>query len=349
MVPILYFVGIDLHKEIIQICVLSASGEIVKELRFRFSTLEEGLAVVEDLVEWKAGGRFVVEAIGMNRWFVNACRERGLDVVVANPGKLGLRKSGKKTDRRDAYELARRLWLGDIDQNARTYYPTGEEYGTRKLLRTRHKLVSLRQQVVNQIRGLLNAYLISAPKGVLYTGRSLVALDGCALPTENMNVSFGALLSSLRGTQASIKTLARQIEVEAKKDPKTVALMETIPSLGPVTALTVRYELGDVTRFRSAKEICSYAGLVPRVANSADTAHHGPLTKQGSRELRWVLNEWAVRMLSRNLRVKAWAAPRLKRMHKNKLRIALARKLLVGMYMVFTRGEEFYLEKCLAA
>jgi len=64
----------------------------------------------------------------------------------------------------DAHEIARRLHLGDIERNARTYHATEEEYRCAKLLRTRHQLVQLRQQVTNQIRSLLRAYRIAGLK-----------------------------------------------------------------------------------------------------------------------------------------------------------------------------------------
>lgn len=76
----------------------------------------------------------------MNRWFVNACSANGLDVVVVDATKMGLRMLGKKTDRRDAYELARRLRLGDIDRNAATYFAEEKEFAGRKLVRTRHAM-----------------------------------------------------------------------------------------------------------------------------------------------------------------------------------------------------------------
>ncbi len=146
---------------------MDGRGEKVRELRFPGGTLEQGLAVVEVLCQWKNGGRFAVEAIGMNRWLVNAMHERGLDMIAVDAVKLNLRMLGKKTDRRDAYEIARRLWLGDIGRNAKTYLPSKEEYGCRRLLRTRHNLVQIRQQLVNQVRGLLNAYRVAAPTDAL--------------------------------------------------------------------------------------------------------------------------------------------------------------------------------------
>src|SRR5919108_3321248 len=69
-----YFVGIDLHKELIQVCVLNAGGEKIAEHRFPGGTLDQGHAVVNVLNQWKEGGRYAVEALGMNRWLVNAMR-----------------------------------------------------------------------------------------------------------------------------------------------------------------------------------------------------------------------------------------------------------------------------------
>ena len=84
-----YFIGIDLHKSILQVCVLDKDGEIIKERRFREGSLSGGLAVVDWLMQWKQGGRLCVEAVGMNRWFVNACLDQELQVVVVDPTKMG--------------------------------------------------------------------------------------------------------------------------------------------------------------------------------------------------------------------------------------------------------------------
>ena len=74
----------------------------------------------------------------------------------------------------------------------------------------------------------------------------------------------------------------------------------------------------------------------------------GRITKRGNRELRWILSQWSVRLLSFNTLVKEWAKPLLLRMHRNKVRMALARRLLIGVYIMLTRGEVFSLKRCLA-
>jgi transposase len=342
-----YFVGVDLHKTILQVCVLDGDGEILKERRFRGGSLEEGLSAVEWLAQWKDGGRFCVEALGMNRWFVNACRELGLEITVVDATKMCLRMLGKKTDRRDAYELARRLRLGDVDRNLTTYFASEAEFAGRKLVRTRHALTQLRQEVVNQIRAMLTTYRVAAPPNQLFRKKALKKLRETSLAGEDLTLCLQSLVSSLEAIQASIAELTKRITARTQEE-KATAILTLLPSIGPITATTMVVELGDPHRFRNSKAVASYAGLAPRVANSADKSHHGKITKRGNRELRWILTQWSVRLLSFNSTVKEWAAPLLLRMHRNKVRMALARRLLVGIYIMLTRGDEFSLDRCLA-
>jgi transposase len=343
-----YFIGVDLHKTVVQVCVQDEAGEIVEEKRYRYSCLGEGQMIVDDLKRWRKGGRYAVEALGFNRWFVNACLEEGLDVVVVDPANLNLRASGKKTDRQDAYEIARRLRLGDIDKNAKSYYPPDPQFGYRKLLRVRRKLVSIRQQVVNQLRAFLTAYAKVTPKGQLYGKRALAALREYSFPTPEMDLSFQKLVDVLQATQTSIDTLTTRIGECAEEDKDVVVLEEELPSVGAQTAMTLVHELGDIRRFRSAQAAAKHVGLVPRVWNSADKSHHGAVTKRGNSQIRWILGQWAVRLLSQEPLVQEWARPYLRRMHYNQVRVALARRLLIGVYVMLRRGEAFDLRRCLA-
>jgi transposase len=347
MKKVQYFIGIDLHKTVLQVCVLNKAGEIDEEFRQRLDETDAETEVLQRLRRWKANGQYVVEAQGLNRWFVNACQAVGMRILVANPTTLNLKRSGKKTDRRDAYELARRLWLGDIEKHARTYYPADEEYGKRKVLRVRHKCVALRQQVINQLRGVLGAYRIPAPQTVLYTTPSLAKLERVERPTPELTFWVQTLVTVLKALQQAIIPLTRQI-TQCAEAPRVATLQEQLPSVGPQTALTLDVELGDLTRFGSAKQLCSYAGLVPRVTDSADRQNHGRLTKRGNAEVRWILGQWALRLLASNPQVQAWATARARRLHKNKVRVALARRLLVGIFVSPHKGEPFSLQRCLA-
>ena len=341
-----YHVGIDLHKSVAQVCVRDDEGEIVEEKRLRVPDAVAGQELISWLARYREQGRFAVEAIGCNRWFVNSARAQGLEILVVNPTKLGLKKEGKKTDRRDARKIARLLRLGDLDRFAKTYFPTDEEYGERKVIRVRHALLKERVRTVCQIRGLLNAYLLRPPTTELYEARCLGWLKKQELPTEDLTCVLQTLTQSLESVTQAIKKLDSRIRAR-KKDPEISLLMEQLPSVGPQTAMTLRAELGDVQRFRHARAAAAYGGLVPRVSASADRSHHGRLTRRGSPELRWILTEWAVRLLRGDPMVKRWAEPMLRRMHKNKVRMALARRLLVSVWVMLTRGETFSMRLCL--
>ena len=68
-------------------------------------------------------------------------------------------------------------------------------------------------------------------------------------------------------------------------------LLLTVPGIGWVLAFTIAAEIGDIRRFASAKKLCGYTGLCPRVNQSGDRDRRGPLTKQGPKYLRWAMLE----------------------------------------------------------
>jgi len=339
-------IGVDLHRDVVQVSVLDERGHERKQRRFRLREAGGTEAVLAYLEGWGAGSRIAVEAMGLNRWLVNGCQARGLEVLVVDPVKLGLKTTGTKTDRRDAYELARRLWLGDLDRNARTYYPTDEEYAVRKLVRTRHKLVGMRQEVVNQIRAILNAYRLGTPAGHLYSGVNLSWLEQQVSELGRLGISLRALTMTLPEVQQAIRLLGVEVREVARHDRGVQGLME-IDQIAALTAVTLIYELGPADRFTRARAVASYAGLSPRVSNSGERTRHGRLTRRGNSLLRWILGQMAVRLLAYDPAVKRWAAPRLRRMHINKLRVVLARRLLISLVHCLRSGEVFSREKCL--
>lgn len=342
-----YHTGIDLHKSVAQVCVRDAQGEIHLERHWRLPDEAAGGQFVAWLADVAGSGRLAVEALGCNRWFVRACRAVGLDVLVVHAAELGLKNKGRKTDRRDAREISRRLYLGDLDRYARSYFPTEEEYGWRKVLRVKHKLVGKRTSLQAEIRGLLNGDMRRPPKGDLHGRRQITWLKEQDLGEPSQTLALHVLAAALESIQIQIAKLEKAIARLTLAEASACWIAEHLPQAGPQTALALRAELGDATRFHSAREVASYCGLVPRVTASADHAHHGRITKRGNTELRWILSQWAVRLLSFHDGVKAWAAPMLKRMHKNKVRTALARRLVIGVWVMFSRGEVFSLERCL--
>lgn len=85
-----------------------------------------------------------------------------------------------------------------------------------------------------------------------------------------------------------IKLVSKQLKGLAK-DNEDVKLLMTIPGIGYYSALLVKSEIGDISRFPFGERLCSYAGLVPSTHASDASVRHGGITKEGSRWLRWVM------------------------------------------------------------
>lgn len=338
-------VGIDLHRNSMQVQVLDGKGKAVEAHSLKLLGDADRARSLKILARWRRGGRYAVEAMGLNRWLVNGMQDGGMEVVVANPTRLGLKVHGKKTDRQDALELARRLWLGDIEAHALTYYPDDQRYGRRKLLRARKNLVGIRTRCGNQIRALLNAYGITPPPGALHNRPLQQWLAKAPLPTEEMREVVQSMMAVLEVTEGQVKRLDARIQKLASTG--VAAQLQKTPQIGALTALTVAEEMGEMDRFRSTRASAGYAGLVPRVDQSAERTRTGRLTRRGNPELRHILGQMAIRLLTKDRMVQRWAAPRLKRMSKNKVRTALARRLLVGLVASQRNGEPFDLQRCL--
>src|SRR6185295_8025902 len=115
-------------------------------------------------------------------------------------------------------------------------------------------------------------------------------------------------------------------EVIAKEEP-LVPILRSVPGIGVVTALTIIAEVGDFTRFASAKHLASVAGLIPRQRSSGESIRFGSITNQGSAALRMIMVEAAFRIRPTNApELYAFAARLAPVCGKKRARIALARK-----------------------
>jgi len=96
-------------------------------------------------------------------------------------------------------------------------------------------------------------------------------------------------------------------------------------------------EIGDITRFPSARKLASWAGLTPTVRGSDLTVRHGHISKQGSAWLRWVLNQ-AAQTAKRSPEFSAAYAAIARRRGKKIATIAISRKLLTRAYHLLAAG-----------
>jgi transposase len=125
-----------------------------------------------------------------------------------------------------------------------------------------------------------------------------------------------------------------EVRQRARSDPR-VKILTQLPGVGPYTALVILAEVGDITRFGSARKLAAWAGLTPTVRGSDRTVRHGHISKQGSTWLRWILCE-AAQTAKRHPDFAASYAAIARRRGKKIATTAVARKLLTRAWHLLT-------------
>ena len=159
--------------------------------------------------------------------------------------------------------------------------------------------------------------------------------DDSWLATLTLTPRAAASVAALRAVLAVVRREIRQADAEVQRvsaaDPIAVGL-QCVRGIGPVLALTIRAEVGEMRRFPSGAELASYAGLVPRVESSAGRTRYGRITRRGSPWLRWALIEAAMHSTKRSDRVGRWGRGLAVRKGMLKARVALARVLCTEIH-----------------
>ena len=193
-------------------------------------------------------------------------------------------------------------------------------------MRGRHQVVRLRTRLAQMIRALLLRNDAGEPPGHrLFAPRALAWLAQVQLRPEAER-NLRRLERLYRAAHADAQTADAEVKQRAAADPIAVALT-AVTGIGPVLALTLRAEIGDIARFARGPALASYAGLVPRVDRSADHVYHGRITREGSPWVRWVLVEAALHAMKRPDATGRWARRLAGRKGAMKARVALARVL----------------------
>jgi transposase len=194
----------------------------------------------------------------------------------------------------------------------------------RALVRHRISLVRLGTQLRNRIHAVAadHGYDRSAS---YWTGPGRGWLAELDLPPASREIVTDCL-AVIDGLAPVTGRPGGELHQHAKADPR-VKVLRTLPGVGEFTALVMVAEIGDISRFPSARKLASWAGLTPTVRGSDLKARHGHISKQGSVWLRWAMNQ-AAQTAKRSLQFAASYAAIAKRRGKKIATIAISRKLL---------------------
>jgi transposase len=202
----------------------------------------------------------------------------------------------------------------------------------RALLRHRAQLVRLRTLLRNRIHAVLADHGYGRPEGC-WSGPGRAWIARLDLPAISAEVIQDAL-ALIDAVESVIGRLDTEIRGHARSDPR-VNVLTQLPGVGPFTALVLLAEIGDITRFASARKLAAWAGLTPTVRGSDRTVRHGHISKQGSAWVRWILCE-AAQKAKRHPDFAASYQAIAGRRGTKIATTAIARKLLTRAYHLLT-------------
>ncbi len=288
----------------------------------------------------------VIESCGLAGWVHDVCAAEGYEVLVCNPNQEAWKWKHikRKTDRDDALKLAKLAALGQL---VPVYIPCRQQREYRRLVKYRKVVLGRIIRVQNNIRSIFAQRGMEMTRGqqawALARYDSIAQhrkpLAECGLD-ELWRGELDLELSQLEHLGQRQHEIHQRLKALAVADQR-VQLLQTIPGVGRKTAEVVVAYLDDPHRFQNARQVSSYAGMVPRRYQSGEMDRQGRIHKRGPRQLRSALVEAAWLMLRYN----PWAKSVYDRLtggqktRKKKAIVAVARKLLVRCWVMLLRKE----------
>jgi transposase len=296
------------------------------------------------------GGTYhsVYEAGFSGFWTHYKLKEMGINNIVINAADVPTTQKEHllKDDPTDSRKLARSLRSGDLKA---IYIPNLSTMGDRTLVRLRSSLVKDMTKYKGRIKSFLYFYGISYPEvfktsGTHWSKRFMKWLsEGVTLECESGGLSLKILVKEAEQQRALLLEITKSIRLLSRSEKYTnnMKLLQSIPGIGFITAITFLTEIEKIERFMDSDHFAGFVGLIPNRHSSGGKENTGEMTFRGQDYLRKPLIE------------SSWIAARfdpalticyhryVKRMEPNKAIIKIARKLLNRMYFVLKHKKEY--------
>ncbi len=332
-----HYAGIDVSLERSSVCVVDATGRIVREAK----VASEPEALVDFFRRLGVPlARVGLEAGPLSQWLHAGLTGAGLEAVLLETRhvKAALSAMIVKTDRKDARGIAQLLrmgWYRPVHRKS----PNAQE--VRALLAGRKLLQAKLRDVELSIRGLLRGFGLKV--GEVSKGRFAARVNELVAGHEMLEAVIGAMLRAREGLRAEFARLHRRMLAMVRDDTVCRRLM-TVPGVGALVAITFKAAVDDPGRFRTAKAVGAHFGLTPKRYQSGETDVTGGISKVGDATVRTALYEAANAMLTRvsgASTLKRWAMEVAGRRGMKRAKVALARKLAGVLQRMWANGTDF--------
>jgi transposase len=323
------YIAIDIHKHYLMIGGIDAHKRVV---------LQPRRIELSRWPQWAKANLYPTDAVVIeattNAWVIYDLLVTLVGrAVVVHPAKVKLIAEARvKTDKVDVLTLAQLL---RADMLPEVWVPPQHVRDLRALLSHRRRLVSLQTTAKNRLQSVLHRLNVRPPEGDLFANKQREWWKSLELSaTERLRVdqdlaTLDHIVPQIAAIDAELRRLSTS-ELWAEQVPYLVQL----PGIGLLTAMTILGAVGDVTRFGAAKQLVGYAGLGAGVHDSGKTHRDKGITKQGRRDLRFVLIEAARTAVQTHPYWKREFARLAKRIGEHKAVVAIARKLLIVVWHV---------------
>lgn len=333
-----HFAGLDVSVNETSVCIVDETGKIVREVKV---ASEPGALLAQVL---KKGGyrfkRIGLEAGPLSQWLYGALAEAGLPVICVETRHMRavLKAQINKTDRNDARGIAQMMRAGLYRP---VHVKTLRSQKLRTLLTHRKLLQSKAIAIENDLRGTLRNFGLKV--GMVGATKFAARIRELVENLPDLTALVEPLLVVRRVLREQIAVLHRRVLAIVRDDEVCRRLM-TVPSVGPVVALTYRATVDVPARFRNSRAVGAVLGLTPCKYQSGERDYTGAISKCGDEMLRVMLYEAAQVLLVRATKwswLKAWAMQIARRRGMKKAIVALARRLAVIMHRIWVDGTEF--------
>jgi transposase len=332
------YAGLDVSDKTTHVCVMDGSGAVLWA-----GACATDPEVIAKTLKSRAPGlvRVVLETGPLSTFLYHGLAERAVAVICicARHAKGVLSTRVNKSDPHDAEGLAQMARTGWFKAVRIKQEATHLE---RARLKIREQLIASRLAMAGQLRGLLKLFGLRLGKVTTPAKRRerLAALFALKPMLEPV---LAPLIESLEALETQIRGSSRQLAALAAADPVARRLM-TVPSVGPIVALTYKTSIEDPGRFTRGEDAGAFAGLAPRRNQSGERDHKGRISKAGDPMLRSALYEAANNLLARVQRpcaLQTWGKMLAQTKGPKRARVAVARKLAILLHRLWQSETEF--------
>ena len=330
-------IGIDVSLERSSVCVVDATGKVVREAKVA-SEPEALVGFCRELGLLIA--RIGLEAGPLSQWLHAGLTNAGYEAVLLETRqvKAALSAMVVKTDRKDARGIAQLLRMGWYRPVHCKAAPAQE---IRALLVGRKLLLGKLRDLELSIRGLLRGFGLKV--GASSKGRFQARIKELAAGQPMLERVVEPMLRAREALSREFHVLHRAMLAIVREDAVCRRLM-TVPGVGALVAITFTSAIDDPARFSRSRTVGAHFGLTPKRYQSGETDVIGRITKVGDGMVRSILYEAAHTMLTRSCRfstLKRWAVEVAKRRGMKRAKVALARKLATVLHRIWVDGSEF--------